>query len=763
MGDKRGQLDAMLDVALVLPTADTVDLGPKGRALAAGAELGRYRLDRKLGAGRTGTVWEGHDGDRHVALEVLHAGTPARVASAARALVAVRHANVIAIHEVAAIDGHDVIAMAFVAGEPLPAWLAAGRRPGAIVAVIVAVARGLAAARAAGVTHGDLSPRDVLVTRRGPVVTGFGRGDGDDRAAVVAMLTEALGRVPRRLAAVLARPWPTPDALAGAIERAWRRPRRIAIAGAALAVAAAGAAIATHHAAWQPTTVVLAARVETSDGTAISPDGATLAFASDRDDDGWSRLYVEPLAGGPPRAITPRDQAFHAPRWTRDGSALLAVAWDYAGGGDRVVSQPLAGGTPTDLGPGVAVDDCGDALAIVEVARDAGSVRSTLVLRRADGSRVALASDVDDRIAGPRCDPDGQRIAFTRGPVPALAPRGDVWIVDRAGHQTQLTTGRTTGDAVFADGGRSVVFAATRGPDRVGLYEIPSGGGGAPWPWWRVADDAGVQLYPDVSRDDRTLVYEDHAVSTALDIVGGGKTRTLTKDELLLLPMPTRDGERVVLPRARGTASDIVVIATRDGSERVLADGRVPFPTLDGRRVLFGSVDAPYALWSVPIDGGVPAMVARLPGRMLLGVDGPDGAHLVVDRDGRDDSLHVTADGRVEPDGADGLVIPAPSGPWRAIMSYDALGMRFVLEAPGAATLELHGTTTPTWLDDHRFGYARSGQFHVVDVTRGAEVETIPGPRVTSSAALAADGVRWFRTRELHRVTRRAVVDFGDR
>src|SRR5262249_19224121 len=163
----------------------------------------------------------------------------------------------------------------------------------------------------------------------------------------------AAERVPRRLRAILQRGlacdprarWPSIDLLLDAIMRAWRRPRRIAVAlGAAAALAAiAIGALELRRAAWQPQIIDLPAFEENSDGPAISPDGTHIAYVSDRERTGTFRVYVAALPVGESHAITPPGDSFQTPRWTRDGHALLLVHWDDASYKFHIVRQPING------------------------------------------------------------------------------------------------------------------------------------------------------------------------------------------------------------------------------------------------------------------------------------------------------------------------------------------------------------------------------------------------------------------------------------
>jgi protein kinase-like protein/WD40 repeat protein len=871
--NRRGQLDAWLDVELVLPRVDGLDVQsptvgedatacaasrPAPAALAPGMQLGKYRLVRMLGAGGMGVVWEARDVDldRAVALKVLGPALDgndvarARLVREARALARVQHRNVITIFDASTIDGRDVIAMELIEGETLASWLARRPRRSAIVAAIVAAGRGLAVAHAAGMVHRDFKPYNVLIDVRGRVVvTDFGLaraigesapvdpgvdpralgrldspltapgavlgtpaymapeqfdgGPADARAdqfalcvtaweafagqrpfvgAITVQLAAAIAtgrpvaadRVPRRLRAILQRGlapdpdarWPSVDALLDALTRAWRRPARIALAlvAAALVALVAAGVVKLRHEPWQPQIVDLPAFEENGDGPAISPDGTRIAYISDRERKDTFRVYVAALPAGEARAITPAGDSFQTPRWTRDGAALLLVRWDPPSRQYRIVRQPLDGGPWTDLGTGYQADDCGDAIAIADVA----PARSALVLQRGDGTRQVLARTTAELITLPRCDRDGQRIVFTRGPTAQQTPVDDVFVIDRAGRETALTRDHASIGGAFTPDG-SVVLSTMHG-GKVELFEVPATGGEPR----QLTHDDGAHYNPDVSPDGRTIAFNLEATTIVVMAGGAGDTHTLTtRRQTLDAIAATRDGQYIVAERLDEHRSEVIAIATGDGGEHALTPGRRPFPSLDGRRVLFGAADGAPRLLAIPIGGGAVTTVADLPGPLVRGADGPEGPELLISRDGGLEAWRLTRDGRVEPRGVAGLVIPAPSGGWSAVETFDNpnhIANRLWLVPPGGTLDPPPGgpaivpeSERPTWLDDHRIAYAAHGAFHVVDATTGAEVATLPGPDWGQRAVLAADGVHWYDLQLISHITRHLIANFGDR
>ncbi len=99
-----------------------------------------------------------------------------RLLREARAIARLSHPNVVAVHDAGAVDDRVYIAMEFVDGDTVDAWLRSKPRSWReIVDVFMAAGRGLAAAHAAGVVHRDFKPQNVMIGRDGSVrVMDFG-------------------------------------------------------------------------------------------------------------------------------------------------------------------------------------------------------------------------------------------------------------------------------------------------------------------------------------------------------------------------------------------------------------------------------------------------------------------------------------------------------------------------------------------------------------------------------------------------------------
>jgi hypothetical protein len=139
---------------------------------------GRYRLDRRLGQGGMGTVYEAFDGEleRRVAVKLIRpelvAGTDAaaRFKWEAKAAGGFTHANVVTVHDFGvAEDGRAYTVMELLEGTTLRREL--GRVGRFEVPRAVGVMRGVCAAVSAaherGLLHRDLKPENIFLTRSG--------------------------------------------------------------------------------------------------------------------------------------------------------------------------------------------------------------------------------------------------------------------------------------------------------------------------------------------------------------------------------------------------------------------------------------------------------------------------------------------------------------------------------------------------------------------------------------------------------------------
>ena len=157
--------------------------------------INQYRIISMLGRGGMGEVWRAEDTrlKRQVALKLLpaeftnEAERLRRFEQEALAISALNHPNIITIHEIGESDAGRFIVMELVAGRTLRELAVKAIAMDDLLGWGVQLAQALRAAHAAGITHRDIKPDNLMVRADGYVkVLDFGLARLDDSRHLVA-------------------------------------------------------------------------------------------------------------------------------------------------------------------------------------------------------------------------------------------------------------------------------------------------------------------------------------------------------------------------------------------------------------------------------------------------------------------------------------------------------------------------------------------------------------------------------------------------
>ena len=172
--------------------------------IAAGTQVGSYKILSPLGAGGMGEVWLAEDTrlKRKVALKLLPAELTVdtervrRFEQEAQAASALSHPNIITVYDIGESEAGRFIVMELVAGCTLRSVIAADNSLDTFLSLSRQMAKALSAAHAAGITHRDIKPDNIMVREDGYVkVLDFGLArlrpatENDSEAATLAQQT----------------------------------------------------------------------------------------------------------------------------------------------------------------------------------------------------------------------------------------------------------------------------------------------------------------------------------------------------------------------------------------------------------------------------------------------------------------------------------------------------------------------------------------------------------------------------------------------
>jgi eukaryotic-like serine/threonine-protein kinase len=146
-----------------------------GEPIAAGARIGVYCIETKLGEGGMGVVYRALDTklNRTVAIkflseELADAAARRRFQREAQTASSLNHPHILTVHDAGEFNGLQYLVTEYVDGGTLKDWAKTEKRTWRqMVELLTGVADGLAAAHQTGILHRDVKPDNILVGKNG--------------------------------------------------------------------------------------------------------------------------------------------------------------------------------------------------------------------------------------------------------------------------------------------------------------------------------------------------------------------------------------------------------------------------------------------------------------------------------------------------------------------------------------------------------------------------------------------------------------------
>jgi eukaryotic-like serine/threonine-protein kinase len=152
-------------------------------AILSGKRLGPYEILSAIGAGGMGEVYRARDTrlKRDVALKILpdhlsdRAELRERFEREARTIASLNHPHICTLYDIGHQDGTDFLVMEYLEGETLAQRLLKGPLPlDQVLQYAIEIADALDKAHRKGITHRDLKPGNIMLTKSGTKLLDFG-------------------------------------------------------------------------------------------------------------------------------------------------------------------------------------------------------------------------------------------------------------------------------------------------------------------------------------------------------------------------------------------------------------------------------------------------------------------------------------------------------------------------------------------------------------------------------------------------------------
>ena len=386
---------------------------------------------------------------------------------------------------------------------------------------------------------------------------------------------------------------------------------------------------------------------------AISPDGALIAYASDKSGEGNLDVWVQQVSGGTPIRLTRAEVDEYEPVFAPDGSKI-AFRSEGDGGGIYVVST--LGGDPRLVvreGRSPAFSPDGTQIAYAVGSPGVGSTfsfgASSIYLAPVSGGEPRPLAANFMVAHHPVWTADGKHIFF-EGARELGLPTFDLWVVPAAGGEpiptdafkTLRTQGFNIGPYPFALHGDSVIFSTGLGDStnlwRARLSRLTWKLSGQPE---QLTFGTGEERQPSIAGSGR-MVFSSGQENTDLwelpiDANQGvvrGDLRQLTRDASDdFYPTVTPSGTHIAFISHRGGNDDVWLLDPATGKQNALLTSSMQevYPKLsnDGSMVSFAAIDKEHAnIFVMPRKGGVATKLCDDCG--LLRDMTPDGSKLLL-------------------------------------------------------------------------------------------------------------------------------------
>jgi tricorn protease len=507
---------------------------------------------------------------------------------------------------------------------------------------------------------------------------------------------------------------------------------------------------------------------------AISPDRSEIAFVSGGD------IWTVPAGGGDARLLVSHEANESRPIYSPDGQALAFVS-DRSGGGDiYILSMPA--GTLRQLTFDDGLDRLdgwsrdGRWIYFSSSSRDIAGMNDLFRVRLEGGTPMAVSADryTSEFFAAP--SPDGQRIAFSaRGNSAGQwwrrghshLDQSELWLLhDSASPRYEQLTNRGAKQMwpMWMPDGKSLYFVSDRSGAQ-NLWTLTAG----QQPRQVTRFDDGRVLWPTISYDGRTIVFERDFEIWKLETADGRATRipiskrgvpaspslehvTLNSgyQDLALSP----DGRKLLLA-GRG---EIWAASARDGGEAVRVtrslarESQVDWMP-DSRRIVFVSERNGVAhLFSYDFTTGAETQLTSAPTGDAAPLVSPDGKTLAFVRD-RKELRVMDLETKAERSLAKGYLAASnravawsPDSRWIAYIAVSGPSFRNVHAVPAAGGESRALTAMPNG-NANNISWSPDGTFIIFNTNQRTE----PGEAVRVDLILKTPRFREDRFRDLFR------------